>query len=156
MGRGASPIAQQPDGRAPLALAADAECRLLLGAAEKQWRREKGRLLLELAAAGRWEQLRTLHRAGLGLGARDERGFTALHHAAAADRPKTVLYLLQSADGDALSTALTSDADAQAAWSAEQLAPENGAAKPLLRAYVGGGDGRRKVLEQAKALVLRG
>ena len=156
LGRGASPIAQQPDGRAPLALAADAECRLLLGAAEKQWRREKGRLLLELAAAGRWEQLRTLHRAGLGLGARDERGFTALHHAAAADRPKTVLYLLQSADGAALSTALTSDADAQAAWSAEQLAPENGAAKPLLRAYVGGGDGRRKVLEQAKALVLRG
>ena len=97
-----------------------------------------------------------MDRGGLGLGARDERGFTALHHAAAADRPKTVLYLLQSADGDALSTALTSDADAQAAWSAEQLAPENGAAKPLLRAYVGGGDGRRRVLEQAKALVLRG
>ena len=35
------------------ALAADAECRLLLGAAEKQWQREHSRLLLELLLPAR-------------------------------------------------------------------------------------------------------
>jgi len=151
---GADVLARARDGRTALEMARHDECRLLLNGALKQLRTQRGTLLLQLAAHGDVAGVRQLHAAGgVPLDFVDGRGFSALHHAAAAAHLPLVAYLLAGPHGAALAAATTSQADAQADWLAVDLAPADSEVRQLLVDFGAGGAKRERALERMRPRV---
>lgn len=147
---GADVLARAYDGTTPLELARDDECRLLLNGALKQLSTQRGTLLLQLSAHGDVAGVRQLHRAGVPLDFVDGRGFSALHHAAAAAHLPLVAYLLAGPHGAGLAAATTSQAGAQADWLAADLAPADSEVRQLLLDFGAGGVKRERALERMR------
>ena len=150
---GADASRRARDGTAPLHVARDDECRLLLGGATKELAQQRGKLLLALAAEGDAAGLRQLHAAArVPLDFADERGFTALHQAAAARHFAVTAFLLLSPEGERLVSRTTEEAGASAHWTAAELAPP-GDVSDLLREVAVGGATRESALELARRRV---
>lgn len=143
--RGASPTL---DGGL-LDCAADDECKLLLGAALRQWATSRGRLLVEAAAAGATAHVRELCGQGVDPLARDAAGFTALHHAAAGGHVDTVLFLLQSDAGAELAAQSSAAGGALSRWVAAEVATTE-AVRDALRQFELGGDERERLVADAR------
>ena len=128
------------------------EVRLFLASALSAWRRSRSALLLAAAAADNVPAMRALHlEQGADALHADEKGFTALHHAAANGCEGALLYLLQAGEAPALVAASTADAGATSDWRPEQLAAAH---HPKLRQYLldykSGGEQRQKLVAYAR------
>lgn len=126
------------------------EMRLLVGRAVDAKQRERAALLLVAASAGDVSAIVALHAGqGADLTYADERGYTALHHAAAAGREEAVLYLLQTAEGEALAATSTRHKGASADWRPQQLAQTDRIAS-MLHDFSIGGEERARLLFRAR------
>ena len=147
--KGANPA---HDGRKALeqSVVADEECRMLLGTALHQWGVARGRLLLLASEAGKLSHVRALHDQRANLLYRDERGFGALHHAAAGGHEDVVLYLLQTPEAVELCQRSTGEAGALSDWSVEQLITSDKVRQHVLAFLRGDDDARRRVIQAAR------
>ena len=83
--------------------------------------------------------MRQLHAAAsVPLSFTDQRGFTALHHAAAAGHLSVASLLLSAPDGPRLAATSTNEAGASASWRPAELAPP-GLLHEMLRDVAAGG-----------------
>lgn len=126
------------------------EVKVFVGTALSHWQRARGELLLKAAAANNMAAMHTLHHAqGADLLHTDERGYTALHHAACDGRVEAILYLLQTDKAAELLEASTAHAGAASDWRAEDLATAPKVVQ-MLRDFRAGGDARRKLVAFAR------
>lgn len=126
------------------------DVRMLVGTAVSQWQRQRSALLLIASAHGDVAAMRALHvDQGAEIMHHDERGYTALHHAAANGREDAALYLLQTPEGARLIGASTRDAGKSANWMPVDLATTE-KLKSLLLDFAKGGEERSRILARAR------
>ena len=126
------------------------EVRMIVGRAMESWLKNRSALLLVAAAAGDVSAMRTLHvDQGANLLHHDDNGYTALHHAAVNGKEDSVLYLLQTPEGERLIDFSTRHAGKSADWRAVHLATTD-KLKSLLVDFAKGGEARSRILMMAR------
>ena len=95
-------------------------------------------------------QVRTLHEQRADLLYHDERGFNALHHAAAAAHEDLVLYLLQTPHAVELCGHSTGERGTLSNWTAEQVASTDRVRQHIVHFSRGDEDARHRVVQAAR------
>lgn len=145
---GASPMIDAHEALAETAVSEDV--RMLIGTAIYEWGRGRSALLLAAASTNDVRALQALHvDQGGDLLHCDERGYTALHRAAAMGHEAAILYLLQTPEAEQLCRASTADSGATASWTAVQLAAAP-KVREMLEAFLAGGAPRARLIAQAR------